>query len=190
MGESLTLWTIRIALALYAWVLIGLLTQRVDERSPLRYVWAVSVGFFLIHVALAFHFYHDWSHARAVEHTASETQRLMGVRFGYGIYFNHLFAVVWLWDAIHWLQHPQRYKSGSSSLHLLVHSYLFFIAFNGAVIFEDGPVRWAGIFGTIVIGALAMRRWLAARRLALPQATADTPDLHGGRLPGTPVDPS
>lgn len=174
MGELLTLWTIRLALVLYTWVLVGLLTVSPAQRPALRFVWAASVGLFLIHVALAFHFYHGWSHARAFAHTASETERLMGVRFGYGIYFNHLFAVVWLWDAIDWLRRPTRYKACNPKLHLVVHSYLFFIAFNGAVIFEDGPVRWIGIAASLVIATLAIRRWLNDRPSFSSQASVDS----------------
>jgi hypothetical protein len=38
---------------------------------------------------------------------------------------------------------------------VLVHVFLFFIAFNGAIIFEAGPTRWAGIAACCALAALA-----------------------------------
>ena len=111
-------------------------------------------------MGLAFHYYHHWSHARAFEHTAAETQRLLGVRFGYGVYVNHLFAIVWTMDGALWLLAPQLHARRSRWLHRIVHGFLFFIAFNGAVIFEDRPVRWFGIFVTLLIAGLWLRRQL------------------------------
>ena len=178
MGQLITLWTIRGSLFLYAVVVLRLLTWppmhlggNCDSKEPpqtawVRWTWLVSCLLFLVHVACAFHFYHDWSHTRAVAHTASETERLMGVRFGYGIYFNHLFAAAWLIDAVAWVGWPEHWRRRSPGLHAALHGYMFFIAFNGAVIFEDGPVRVAGILVTVVVSALLLTRWLKSRQVS------------------------
>lgn len=172
MGQHITIWTIRCSLLLYAAVVLRLLASdaaRGRQGLPawVRWTWLTSCLVFLVHVACAFHFYHDWSHVRATEHTAAETERLMGVRFGYGIYFNHLFAVLWLADALGWVARPGHWQRRSSALHAALHGYMFFIAFNGAVIFEDGPVRVAGILVTLAVGALVAARWMKSRRLTV-----------------------
>jgi hypothetical protein len=41
----------------------------------------------------------------------------------------------------------------------LVHGFLFFIAFNGAVVFKAGVTRWAGIVLTGALAAL-FGRWV------------------------------
>ena len=35
------------------------------------------------------HWEHDWSHAAALEHTANQTQDVVGVHWGGGLYFNY-----------------------------------------------------------------------------------------------------
>lgn len=145
-GRDLTIWTIRLSLALYAatgWRLVT--ARRLAPPGPWRWIWAASCLLFLTHVACAFHYFHDWSHAAAVRHTAAETLRLVGVEFGLGLYFNHLFAAIWLTDAIWWLAAPAAYAARGRRLALAVHAYMLFIVFNGAVVFEDGPLRWAAI---------------------------------------------
>jgi hypothetical protein len=53
-----------------------------------------------------------------------------------------------------------------------LHSYLFFIAFNGAVVFEAGVTRPAGIVASLVITALLIRHW--SRHQSKP-ASAESP---------------
>jgi hypothetical protein len=109
---------------------------------------------FLAHVACAFHFYYGWSHAAALEATARQTEALLGVRFGAGIYFSYLFGAVWLLDVIRlWGLTGIGRKPP-----VLVHAYLFFIAFHGAIVFEAGPTRWAGITACLVLAGLSVRR--------------------------------
>ena len=168
-GQQLTLWTIRLSLLLYALVVFALLAGPPwSRRSALKWLWAASCGVFLIHVALAFHYYHHWSHSAALAHTADETHRLLGWRFGIGIYFNYLFAILWAADCLWWLVDEPSYRARPAPLQRLVHLYLFFIAFSGAVVFEDGIVRWAGVAVTALLGAA-----LAIRRLGQPRPTAE-----------------
>jgi hypothetical protein len=47
---------------------------------------------------------------------------------------------------------------------MALHAWLFFIAFNGAVIFEAGPTRPAGILVTLLFAVLAARRLRQANR--------------------------
>jgi hypothetical protein len=189
MGELLTKWTIRLALACYVAYLAGWLL--VDSKRPAhrarwprtaRAIWTLGCVLFVVHVACAFHFYHHWSHTAAWQTTAQETEQLLGVAFGDGIYFSYLFLVLWVLDvAWLWLRPernevangtPREPPTGDATAvpqpcvsllqtplwRVLVHIFLFFIAVNGAVVFEHGPTRWAGLAACLTAGYLAMRR--------------------------------
>jgi hypothetical protein len=147
MGETLTHWTIRLALVCLALRLAGQLRFGASPQwfGWMRNIWTTGLVFFVAHVACAFHFYHGWSHARAVETTAQQTHAMLGVRFGEGIYFSYLFALLWAGDVLwQWLS-PESYRQRSVAITVALLSYMAFIAFNGAVIFEGGVTRWVGI---------------------------------------------
>lgn len=151
----LTTWTIRLALGCYAIVLVGWLI--VGERSfwPRvgRMVWSVGCLLYLLHVVCAFHFYHDWSHPNAVEHTAWATEQLLGWQFGAGVYFNYVFTLLWAADAGWWSLSPGSYMKRSCWIGAL----------NGAVVFEDGPTRWVGVVVGAVLLVLLLRRLLGKK---------------------------
>ena len=170
MGVLLTQWSIRVALVPYAAYLAQWIV-RPESRGgrAARIVWTAGCLLFLLHVAFAFRFYHQWSHTAAWESTAKETDEMLGFRFGDGIYFSYLFAALWTLDVVcRWLTaaRPQTFarlpKAARSGLEYAVHAYLFFIAFNGAIIFEAGPTRWAGI--AVCIGLLILTGLVLARR--------------------------
>jgi hypothetical protein len=160
MGETLTHWTIRLALICLAVRLAG---QLRFGRWPRWFVWSRGIwtlGYacFVLHVACAFHFDHAWSHALAFESTAEQTQQMLGVRFGEGIYFSYLFTILWGADVFWQWAAPESYQRRSTWLGATVLAYMAFIAFNGAVIFEGGVTRWIGI---PVTAALAVA-WVVA----------------------------
>lgn len=166
-GVLLTSWTIRLALACYVAYLAGwlLVSNRgnwgASWRAIARWLWTLGCLLFVAHVVCAFQFYHGWSHADAFEKTASETEQLLGVRFGEGIYFSYLFLILWVIDVVAmWKWRSPTVQSPRpmvAAMHWLLHAYLFFIAFNGAIVFESGPTRWAGIAACLVLGGLAVR---------------------------------
>src|SRR5437868_1002537 len=72
-GEYLTRATVRVALAYYAAALVLMLTLRppgwaaATGRGRLaRRCWALAWVTYAVHVGVAFHYYHHWSHADAV----------------------------------------------------------------------------------------------------------------------------
>jgi len=163
LGEELTRWTIRLALTCYVAYLAGWLVWPTRGKLfapwPLiaRWIWTIGCLLFVVHVACAFHFYHNWSHAAAFEKTAAETEQLLGVRFGEGIYFSYLFTLLWVADvAWSWLR-PSSMAPNTNRLQITLHAYLFFIAFNGAIVFESGPTRWAGIAACLFLASLVAR---------------------------------
>ncbi len=180
-GEFLIRWTIRLALLLYAVVLTGRLAALVRPELArgaepwLRGLWLAGAAFMLAHLTAAFHFYHHWSNQHAVQDTAEQTQALLGVPFGAGIYFSYVFVALWVADALWWAAAPRSYNRLPLGCRLALHAYLFFIAFNGAVVFEAGVTRWGGIAVTLLFGgllfAVALRRGRAVDQPVAEPAT-------------------
>ena len=155
-------WTVRLALICYAISAALMLSRSTHPRAvaSIRSLWTAGALLFIAHVAAAFHFAHHWSHAAAVATTAAETQELLGMAFGEGIWFSYLFVLLWTADAAwSWLGYSS-WKNRPPAATLALHAYLFFIAFNGAVIFESGPTRPFGITVTLLL-AFA---WLRIRK--------------------------
>lgn len=181
-GHELTAWTIRLALIAYV-VAVYLEFPRPcpDRPLPLRYraakaLWTLGLVLFFGHLVAAFHYYHHWSHARAWTDTARQTRDLIGWAFGDGIFFSYLFAAVWLADVVWWYGSPGGYLRRPAWISLAVHGYLAFIAFNGAVVFESGATRWAGLIVTPPLIWITVRRWLHARRLHARRSAPSEPE--------------
>ena len=163
-GEMLTRNTVRLSLAWYtvALCLMMRLTPA-DRRAAMtlgriaRWCWTLALVSFVVHLGMAFHFYHQWSHANAFEHTAE----VSGV--GEGIYFSYLFTCLWAADVAWWWAQPEAYATRSRYIDRALHTFMLFIVFNGMVIYENGPIRWAGL---IMFALLAVAWWQArnARR--------------------------
>jgi len=98
LGDLLTRWTVRLAVALY---LVSLLLRlraggRHARLAAARLSWTGGCFAFLAHVAAAFHFAHHWSHGAALAATAERTAEVVGWHWGGGLYANYAFALVWL----------------------------------------------------------------------------------------------
>ena len=162
LGELLTRWTIRLALLCYVVVLAGRLKFRHNSRweTAARAIWTAGCLLFVCHVASAFHFYHHWSHQQAYEDTARQTHELLGWQFGGGIYFSYAFALLWVADTAWWWFSSASYRRRPVALRCGVTIYMLFIALNGAIVFEDGPVRWAAVAACVVLIGLFLNTTL------------------------------
>jgi hypothetical protein len=158
--------TIWLAL-LYYGLAVSAMSLSPGGEAASRWLWTLGCLAYLFHFTLALHDYHHGSHADAYE----RTERLTG--FGPGIYISDLFTLVWSGDVLFWWLWPAQYGQRSRWATVLIHAFLGFVVFNGAVIFARGPVRWLSLalFGLVAI--LLVRRWLlaGARQSAIPQAT-------------------
>ena len=157
-GELLTRWAIRGALALYV-ATIGLhrYSRRHDAHNVSRLLWTAACALYLAHVACAFHFYHDWSHESAYRQVERESEELLGVGFGAGLYLNYVFTLVWCADVVRvWIRGNARDVVWTR----LLHSFMAFMAFQGTVVFEEGAIRWFGVAATIAL----VPAWYANRR--------------------------
>ena len=152
-GVFINSWTIRASMICMVTVLFWLSrnSKETHGSAVLRFTWLLGSLFALAHLMAAMGFYHHWSHANAVAHTAEQTNALLGVAVGGGVYFNYLFVVVWLVDAVWWISFPAKYRSRATWIHWVVYGYLIFIAINGAIVFASGWVRWSGVFAVLVL---------------------------------------
>jgi hypothetical protein len=164
LGDDLTRHTVRLALAYYALgATLMLLLLPADWLTSYglgrlaRWCWTFAWATYLVHLAMAFHYYHDWSHADAVAHT----HEVSG--FGPGIWFSHLFTLVWTVDVALWWRWPVGYALRSPWWDRLLHGYMAFIIFNATVVYETGPIRWGGIFLFVELAAVLVYRKLASR---------------------------
>jgi hypothetical protein len=126
-----------------------------------RAFWTAGATLAIIHVALAFHVHHAWSHDSAFTETARQTRELLGVTFGGGVFVNYAFLAVWLADAAWWWLAPAKYAGRPRALDSAVRAFLLFIFFNGAIVFGKGPVRVAGL---VSLAVLAAAWWRGAER--------------------------
>jgi hypothetical protein len=136
-------WTIRVALLLL-W--IAWFHQIVNIKRRAQWFHFAGLLAFVTHVLAAFHFEHHWSHAEAVRHTAEVSLRVTGVEAGYGIYFNHLFGLVWLYVAV-------LVNSGQGRWMRVAHGYLLCMVIQGAVVFAPWPV---GLVSAVMLAGLAV----------------------------------
>jgi hypothetical protein len=161
-GELLTRLTVWLALCAYA---IGAGTLLLSRRrrgwlAGARLAWTFGCAFFLAHVVSAFTYYHHWSHAAAYRETAVRTGELTGLNWGGGIYLNYFFALAWLADVGWWWLAPESFARRSPKLTATWQGFMFFMVFNGTVVFGTGPVRWLGV---LICGSLTTLWWRALR---------------------------
>jgi hypothetical protein len=154
-GDSQTRNMIRLSLCWYfaALVLMMLLKQSDwTADAPLgraaRWCWTWALASFLIHVMMAFHYFHHWSHADAVRHT----REVSG--FGEGVYISYLFTLLWTVDVGFWWLAPRRYAARSVWIDRVWHGFMLFMVFNGTVVYESGLIRWAGLVMFLLLGGL------------------------------------
>lgn len=165
--NHLVRWSVRIAMLLYVAAMAGeIQVTRTGERGMAirrwqRICWTLGCLVFLVHVASAFHFQHDWSHRLATDHTAEVSEQVVGWAFGEGIYFSYAFTLLWSLDVAWMWLGPMSREQRAPSITAVLHIFMLTIAVNGAIIFATGPTRWVGL---LVLGMLGIFWVSAARR--------------------------
>lgn len=159
-GEMLVRYTVRLGLAWYATTLLLMMRLTAADWSATstlgqvaRWCWTWGAICFFVHMVMAFHFYHYWSH----EHAYDVTRDVSGV--GEGIYTLYLFIGLWLGDVAWWWFRPWQYAMRSSRIDQTLHAFMLFIVFNGMIVFESGTIRWAGAILFVVLAVA----WVSAR---------------------------
>ncbi len=144
-GDAATRNTARVALGWYAAAATLMLLLRPDEwqiatkrGARARWCWTLGWAAYVVHVAAAFHYHHGWSHGRAFEHVRS----VSGV--GEGVFVSYLFTLLWTVDVAWWWVRPSGYAARPVWVDRSLHGFMAFVVFNATVVYESGPVRWAG----------------------------------------------
>ncbi len=156
-AELLTRITIWITIAGYAIGAAHLISHRRQEWEPVaRLAWTVGCLSLLVHVALAFHYYHGWSHTSAYRETARQTAEIFGMNWGGGLFINYVLISAWVIDVVWWWVWPDAYRRRPRSITAAWHGFLIFMFFNATVVFETGPLRW---IGASLCAGLALLWW-------------------------------
>ncbi len=157
LGDDLTRHTVRVALAFYCaacWLMLRLRPAEWRAATPrgrfARWCWTLAWAAFVVHVGVAFHFYHHWSHAEAVAHVRERS----GV--GEGVFASYSFTLAWTADVAWWWLWPAGYAGRPGWVDQALHGFMAFMIAMATVVYEDGAIRWAGV--ALCVG-LAVR-WL------------------------------
>jgi len=145
-GENAVRNSVRLAL-LYYGIALGVQLRGGPCRLA-RLTWTLAWAAYAVHVVLAFHYFHGWSHADAVEHV-----RAVG-GIGEGIYLSHLFGLLWTIDVAWWWLAPGSHAARPLWLTIELHGFMLFMVFNATVVFEPGLGRWLGVALFLVLAWL------------------------------------
>lgn len=158
-ADALVRNSIRLALIWYGLALLGFLNLgpsdwagRTFRGQAVRWCWTWACLTYVVHVGLAFQYVHHWSHAAAFEHVRQ------GSGFGHGIFVSYLFTLLWCLDVAFWWLNPDAYAKRSRGIDRLLHTFMLFIVFNGALVFAAGPVRWVSLSGFLILGVMLLLR--------------------------------
>ena len=166
-GEILTRVTIWIAILGYAYgsAAFALSRNKHQGDSPARLdrlarlVWTAALIALLAHVFCAFHYYHGWSESAAYRETARQTNEVIGLYWGGGLYVNYAVIIGFVLDVgWWWVRGVGSYRHRPWFLTAAWHGFLIFIIFNSSVVFKTGFVRWVGL--CVCLG-LCLVWWLA-----------------------------
>ena len=161
-GELLTRWSVRLAVGCYVGrVLVDVRCGRANRcAATARWIWTVGCALYLVHVASAFAFFHDWSHSAALRHTAEQTAAVTGLDWGGGLYVNYAFTLFWMFDTLRWwcggLDAPRR----SAISFWVMHTVFAFMMINATVVFGPSYWRWLApiVFLLFIVAYLSRRR--------------------------------
>lgn len=133
----------------------------------MQFMWAFGSLLLLLHIAVAFHLGHGWSHAAARQHT----QQASG--FGGGTYVNYAVALVWVADAAWLCVASGSYFARPRWVSWTVHGFIAFIVVNAAVVFGSWQSRGMFVFGSVPAAALLTLRWWFDRKGEAPPPSAE-----------------
>jgi hypothetical protein len=166
-GELLTRATIWIAIFGYTFgsVIFALSRRRNRWDSAARIVWTIACLSLIAHVVCAFQYYHFWSHDAVYRETARQTEAVVGLNWGGGVFINYGLVLGWIVDIFWWwMSGIESYRRRPWPLIAVWHGFLIFIIFNATVVFKAGTVRWVGLcvsLSLLVAWLVTVRQWLS-----------------------------
>ncbi|EMI20688.1 putative membrane protein [Rhodopirellula maiorica SM1] len=110
-----------------------------------RYAWLFGSLMIALHVLASYGVAHGWSHAAAIEAIADESERVTGIRAGWGVYVNFAFATVWIGYSVAMVIRRRRWPGVDQA----VFWFTAAIVVSATIVFETGAVRWLSVAGFI-----------------------------------------
>ena len=144
-AELASIWAIRIALGLMFLVFAIDIHGRKSTDRLTAILWLVGALLSMYHSLGSIATIYHGSQTMAFEATAQETEELLGIRFGAGLYVNYAFVFVWLVDALIRVVSPAIYRQLPKAYRYFTNGFLIFIAINGAIVFQSGWIRGIGL---------------------------------------------
>lgn len=171
-------WCLFGAFPVWRSVLNGRLTELAARIGRLLYTWACGLA--LLHIAVAFHVGHGWSHEAAYRHV----EEVSGL--GAGLYVNYFFIVLWVADAAWAWVDLDGYMNRSRWLSWGILVFMAFIVFNAAIVFGSGvrQIISSVLFAIPLYAIVAARPWRERHETAEPgrepgsQAIPPSPARH------------
>lgn len=156
--HPVTVWTARACAAV--WLISLAVAARSGREGSARrrweMAWSIAALALLVHVLVAFHFEHSWSHAAAYRHTAKQTAATVGIDWGGGLYFNYLVLIVWLGDVLR-LWNQRHVSSRPNTTRAIVDWFVAFLMINATVVF--GPWGWKPVGALVAVGLVVAYRF-------------------------------
>lgn len=163
-GEFLTRASIWITIVAYTVGSFVFARGRGRWDSATRVLWTIAVVSLIGHLISAYQFYHHWSHETAFVDTARQTNEVVGLNWGGGLFINYALITIWTIDvAWWWLRGLGSYRSRPWPVIAAWHGFLIFILFNAMIVFKHGVTRWVGI----VICSVLLLSWARIARQGL-----------------------
>lgn len=161
LADAIIRWTARLFVACYVGRLCVDAIGSPDTNSLriARWLWTCGCAIYFVHVAAAFHWMHQWSHASAYEHVLTRTTEMTGFTSGIGLYVNYAFGVLWLADTVIWWLDPK--WPDRIAPYYLVQTIFAFLMFQATAVF--GPSFWRPITVAVIALLIVLRRFAAKR---------------------------
>ena len=149
-------------LASIAWFIGAVCRQRASKSSTTksdsshpretlekiyRWSWLVGSLFMFVHIISSYGFVHHWSHQAAVLHTADVSFETTGIRAGWGVYVNFLFALLWLIYSSTMIFAARRIPI----IDLVVFVFLAVIIACATIVFETGVIRLVALAAALFL---------------------------------------
>lgn len=130
-------------------------------RLCIQLPWAFACASLLLHIAVAFHLGHGWSHDAAWEHT----KRTGG--YGDGVYVNYVVALAWSADVIWLCVAFDSYFARPRWVQWAIHGFIGFVMFNAAVVFAGWGSR-----ARFVVALMCLAFFMVLLRFGPPEKWA------------------
>lgn len=158
--SGLISWSARLAgMALAArWLALLLWPDPPRANRAVRAGTLAAAILLALHLLLAFHFRHQWSHQAATEHIARVTARATGVYWGGGIWFNYATLLLLVLEAARLSRHALLLQRRTCAAFLAIDGWLAFMFFSATVLFAPAPGRWLSLAVWVLLVVLVATR--------------------------------